>query len=187
MHHRRFGGTWTRHLKARSRFGYFRKPPVVYNFGTGYRLTYTRIYLRCSSLSSLERRVVCAVDLQHACDDGWHESCGTEKSLQAPYTRTAHCTSRKLDGPNVPNDIPNLDICSVSDTTYPHRRQSIRPDFSTPMPMSRCSTPRATPLAGYANASKRCTRKTLHGKDSVWTILRRSRVPTRGYEAVGRR
>ena len=119
MHHRRFGGTWTRHLKARSRFGYLRKPPVVYNFGTGYRLTYTRIYLRCSSLSSLERRVVCAVDLQHACDDGWHESCGTEKSLQAPYTRTAHCTSRKLDGPNVPNDIPNLDIWSVSDTTYP--------------------------------------------------------------------
>ncbi|KAH6845964.1 hypothetical protein B0T12DRAFT_215530 [Alternaria alternata] len=68
-----------------------------------------------------------------------------------------------------------------------HRRQSIRPDISTPMPMSRCSTPRATPLAGYANASKRCTRKTLHGKDSVWTILRRSLVPTRGYEAVGRR
>lgn len=141
MHHRRFGGTWTRHLKARSRFGYFRKPPVVCNFGTGYRLTYTRIYLRCSSLSSLERAVVCVAHLQHACDDGWHESCGTEKSLQAPYTRTAHCTSRPLDEPNVPNDIPNLDICSVSDTTYPHRRQSIRPDISTPMPMSRCSTP----------------------------------------------
>lgn len=59
------------------------------------------------------------MDLQHACDDGWHESCGTEKSLQVPYTRTAHCTSRKLDEPNVPNDIPNLDIWSVSDTTYP--------------------------------------------------------------------
>ena len=177
----------TRHLKARSRFGYFRKPPVVYNFGTGYRLTYTRIYLRCSSLSSLETRVVCVVDLQHACDDGWHESCGTEKSLQAPYTRTAHCTSRQLDEPNVTQRHSQLGHLvgqryyisiggKVSDRTFLLR-----------CPCRAAPPPRATPLAGYANASKRCTRKTLHGKDSVWTILRRSRVPTRGYEAVGRR
>jgi hypothetical protein len=47
--------------------GIFRKPPVVYNFGTGYRLTYTRIYLRCSSLSSLGRAVSCMCRAFAAC------------------------------------------------------------------------------------------------------------------------
>ena len=87
----------------------------------------------------------------------------------------------------LPNDIPNLDICSVSDTTYPTGGKVSDRTFLLRCPCRAAPPPRATPLAGYANASKRCTRKTLRGKDSVWTILRRSRVPTRGYEAVGRR
>jgi hypothetical protein len=100
-----------------------------------------------------------------------------DRTLHLTQTRRTQCTQRHSQLGHLVGERYYMSIGGkVSDRTFLLR-----------CPCRAAPPPRATPLAGYANASKRCTRKTLHGKDSVWTILRRSRVPTRGYEAVGRR